>query len=116
MESALYREDVNKFSESKHAGEIWRRASSLYENENVVVLYFNEGSDDFEPMMYSSNNNRGSTSLKMMTIAPPLNMLLSLCNSYPVAIRKKAGNHELIKCCFAKEMVELQSGHINDFM
>ena len=106
--------DVSKISESKYAREIFDRASSLYPGEKVVVLYFNEWSDDFEPL-YSSKGTRGSTWLKTVTIAPPPDKLHSLCNTYPIAIGKKSANHELIERQFALEMLQLRNGEHNPF-
>jgi hypothetical protein len=51
-------------SESSRARQIYENARNLYgamfHDEKVIVLHFNEWSDDFEPMS-SSKMNRGST-------------------------------------------------------
>ena len=105
---------VRKISESVHAKLIADRASIVHGNRKVLVLYFNEWSDDFEPM-YSSKGNRSSAWLKTITISPPYGNIHSLSHTYPVSLGKKSSSHEAVQHMFAKEMRDLSSGVNNWF-
>jgi len=105
---------VTRMSESRHALRILTSARNVYSDMDALVLYFNEWSDDFEPM-YSSKGNRGSTWVKTITIAPPPNKIHSLTYTYPIAVGRKSASHEVIEKKFADEMTELRSGKNNMF-
>jgi len=73
----LHLSPVTKISESNHAKSIRDRAYIVHGNRKVLVIYFNEWSDDFEPM-YSSKTNHASAWQKTITISPPCGIIHSL--------------------------------------
>ena len=108
---------VKKLSECKVSQAIYDQGvmSNIVGDDPLVVLYFNEWSDDFDPSSSSTRNNRGSVWMKSVTISPPSHQLHSLQYTYPIAIGKKASSHRKIENLFAAEMLELSSGENNWF-
>ena len=96
---------VRNMSESNKARSIYGNAHSLHGDKicSVLVLYFNEWSDDFEPMN-SSKSNRGSTWAKTVTISPPPNSIHKLTHTYPIAVGRKNVSHECVERRLAAEM------------
>lgn len=104
---------VKAMSESKRAQTIYDNALKVYGStvmtETLLVLYFLEWSDDFEPS-YSSKSNRGSTWLKTATICPPSDGAgHRLTHTYPIATGRKGCNHEVVEQMFASEMASLRT-------
>ena len=107
---------TRKMSESPRARKIYENAKIIFgaSIERVLVIYFNEWSDEFEPM-YSSKSNRCSTWIKTITISPPSDRIHKLSHTYTIAVGRKGSNHEVVERLLADEMKQLQSGEGNLF-
>jgi len=105
---------VTCISELSHAQEIFNNATKVHIGGNVLCLYINEWSDDFEPY-YLIKANQGSAWLKTVTICPPHGQIHSLTHMYPIAIGLKGDNHDCIEKKFTEELLLLSSGVKNTF-
>jgi hypothetical protein len=107
---------VKKLSECCQSQMILNNARKCNSHDvPALVLYFNEWSDDFDPSLSSTRNNRGSVWMKSVTIAPPPNQLHSLKYTYPIALGCKSSSHHVVEEWFAQEALALTSGHDNLF-
>ena len=96
---------VRNMSESNKARSIYENARNLHGAmiALVLVLYFIEWSDDFEPMN-SSKSNRGSTWAKTITMCPTPDCIHKLTHTYPIAVGRKNVSHECVERRLAAEM------------
>lgn len=103
-------ETVRRVIESKHYLSILDRARKCHPLEDdVLVLWINEWSDDFEPN--NTKQNKGSVWLKTCTISPPHALKNCANNTYPIALGPK-GSHDEIEDLFVGELLSLSDpGH-----
>ena len=111
---------VRKMSESARAKRIYENARNVYGSMMddidviILVLYFNEWSDGFEPLS-ASKSNRGSTWAKTLTLCPPLDCIHKLSHTYTVAVARSRDNHEIVESMLSEEMRQLRGKEGNLF-
>lgn len=97
---------VRRVVDSKRYKEILKRARECHPDQpDVLVLWMNEWSDDFEPN--NTKGNRGSVWLKTVTICSCHDNKHCTDNTYPIALGPKGSNHDPIEDKFASELISL---------